>query len=304
VLVLGSWTAGCGSSQSPDTPDGSAGSCDGGCWRPTAADLAFIDSFCALTEPCCVAVGERTQANLDRCRTVRRQAGVSRDPALRTACLAKLQAIASSQACLPEPLDDSNPCTHLTNEPSGPIPGGGSGCTSSADCAGAPGKYTFCLLSSCMQLDIGKAGDGPCLGEMNASGVTIASPYIGQSFLTTGVVCRFTDGLFCQPSNTVAGAVCSPIIADGAPCMFSRFCASGFCETNAGGVCATSAPIGSSCDNAPCGPGSYCAAATRTCAPTLNAGAACSLDGDCVSHECKGGTCSLLSGGALLGYCF
>jgi len=43
VLVLGSWTAGCGSSQSPDTPDGSAGSCDGGCWRPTEADLAFIE---------------------------------------------------------------------------------------------------------------------------------------------------------------------------------------------------------------------------------------------------------------------
>jgi hypothetical protein len=327
VLVALS-SAGCNSSPSSSSADGAQpAGCDAGCWQPTAADLTFIDSFCALTEACCSG-GPPAQADLDRCRAGRRQAGVSSDQALQAACLAEMNTLAGSAACLPLPSDFSDPCTRLFNEPSGPIPVGGAGCKISADCAGAPGKVTLCSAGGpapsgtvCLQMAVGRAGDGPCLGDANLDGIIQFAPLlqVNQPEIVIGTVCRRGDGLYCGLGNTPAERVCTPLIPDGSPCQYSRLCASGSCEDPVSGgqlisdpgaptgMCAVRVAVGGSCgpDSSRCPAASRCDD-TRTCVATLATGAACSFDEGCTNNTCSTvtHTCAPLSGLALFGYCF
>jgi hypothetical protein len=111
----------------------SANSDGGGTWQPTPADLAFIDSFCASSDACCVATGETpVQGN---CRNKLEDQGLSRDESLRSACLARLQQLAGSASCLPEQGALDDPCMRIVYEPSGPLQPG-QHCTRNADCAG------------------------------------------------------------------------------------------------------------------------------------------------------------------------
>jgi len=267
-------------------------SCDGGCWHPTAADEAYAVSFCALTSACCARndvqpdAGVQTYADLCSAKILR--AGFSRDPSLRSACLAELQQVAASDACLPDYSNLGSSCMRAFYEPSGPL-APGQRCTGSADCAGRAGAVTICQhlsdRSVCLSVVPGRAGDHPCLGDVYSSGVLSLSPYLAGSPMTqafTGSYCASADGLYCTFSNVPAEAnICTPFFADGAACLYPRTCASGSCLRSDGSQNNGSAP-------GTCG----------TTVPPANGptGSPCMSDTDCASGNCDGNQgCAALS---------
>ena len=76
-------------------------SCEGGCWKPTAAEESFITSFCALVDPCCTDFA----GGVSLCTENLRQAGVTSDETVQAACIAELTSLSQSGTCAPEGWD-------------------------------------------------------------------------------------------------------------------------------------------------------------------------------------------------------
>jgi hypothetical protein len=278
-LVLGCAAASilaCGSGGPSANADG------GGTWQPTPADLAFIDSFCAASDACCVASGETPVQ--DNCRNKLQGQGVSRDESLRSACLAELQQRAGSASCLPEQGALDDPCMRIFYEPSGPLQPG-QHCTRNADCAGSAKAITVCSIATtpemriCIRASRGAAGDHPCLGTLWETGVYDITPITVNASappIATGVICPYRAGVHCDSSND---------------------------------TCVNTLPAGQSCTaaRAICDLASTCDTNGGTCVPRLDAGGSCGTDnGLCLSDFCDNGQCSTQTGAerlSLLGFC-
>jgi hypothetical protein len=309
----------CGSSESGAAPPPPV-DCSKGCWEPTAADEAFISDVCTVVEACCVTNAYRDAASSDveGCKKLYRSAGLRRDAALRSACLAELKTLASQgNDCLPEAWDLSDACVRLTFEPSGPQ-APGKPCVNRADCEGAPGALTICsgvtsdfspTYGLCTRLHRGKADSSePCLGSVTPDGLVAAGPSypVGMNApLTTGSVCEERIGIQCGPGNNPASWTCQRLSTAGAACDYSITCASGQCLTSEGvdvdlssdpGTCTQQVPAGQPCDSTPpavCDASSFCHDAMNAdglpggvCETKVPAGNACLNNAMCVSGTC------------------
>jgi hypothetical protein len=306
VTVAAVLVAGCGSG------GGATESCDGGCWKPTAADQTFIASFCAALGPCCATLGLPLDAS--GCATALTRSGFSADPSLTSSCLAELGQISGTPNCTFDISNLSDPCVRAVYEPSGPRRVGQS-CAFNADCEGSPGTVTTCLTAAtsagasalCASLKPGKIGDSPCLGYMSSDGIILDYNLdignVGPP-ATTGFVCQESMGLFCDPTSRA----CVSLGAAGSDCGATETvpCAT-VCSYQ--GVCEAVVGVGESCGTAACDDTSYCDT-TSHCVAKLVDGASC-LDSDQCSGSCNEpsgspGTCSPISGGsglALTSFC-
>jgi hypothetical protein len=337
VVVLVGMTAsiyGCGS---PDSGSPAAVDCTHGCWQPSAADEQFFTDVCTISEGCCVANEYRESSDIEGCKAVYRDAGVTRDASLRKACLDELKTLAGAgKSCVPEIWNFSDPCVRLVYEPSGPqYPGGP--CTKRSDCAGAPGTITFCsqvssevspTSASCLRLSPGKAGTSePCLGDVTPDGIIFAAARTvagSEVPISTGVVCERRKGLYCGPGNDPTSWTCQAQSADGSSCQYDSTCASNQCLTSEGvdasfdhpGTCTKRVPAGQTCADyysgaalTICDAASYCQAQDMAgvCMPKLPAGSACNGPTMCLSNDCDDtNVCSSQTSDektALLGFC-
>ncbi len=302
---------------------GQPGDCDGACLTP--ADDAFLTQFCTQIEACCVAgAGANTRApDVAHCKRQFAANGISHDPAVQSMCLAQVQSLASAMrtGCVPEIWDLSDACSRLFYEPSGTV-APGEVCQTRSDCAGKAGAVTLCI-GLCVRLERGKAGDGPCLGDMNDYGVIIAAPGYQPAPLptiSTGVLCATRDGLFCGFTGELAQRKCVPMRAGGEACDYSRTCTSGRCyngdNTTGGltGICDTVVPPGQTCNTADpprmvCDPTSHCdddGLVPGHCIAGLPGGATCDADYLCANGACRNGTCKATTDAqdiAYFGYC-
>jgi hypothetical protein len=205
------------------------------------------------------------------------KSGFSRDESLRAQCLADLQAVAATPACLPDESNLGSACVRLFYEPSGPLPPGGH-CATAADCAGRAGAITICERlptspSACMTVAAGQLGDA-CLGDLR-DGWLLVAPFVGGSptnLLYDGLYCPNNLGRVClSAADPAGGYVCTALQPAGGPCEYPRACGSGDCRTEAGAPSTRSMP--------------------GTCAPAppakeLPTGAPCSSSGDCANGHC------------------
>lgn len=324
LVLTAAFTPGCGSSSGGTA----SGSCDGGCWQPTPADQAFVASFCALTEACCVQNAYRAQPDIAGCTSKLIKAGFTSDSTVQQTCLAELQTLSASTSCVPELWQLSDACVRVFNEPSGPQQPGQL-CKTNADCAGVPGQVTYCTTdpsqlspprSFCIQLAPGQSGDHTCFGNMDTDGVIVAAAFYranaGVPPLTTGVVCQRRSGFYCAFTDDPLTRACAMLLPDGANCSSDSTCASGAC-TGAGGTCAPRVAAGQTCQSlgvpAVCDDASYCknnGTGTQTCVPKLPPGSDCSGAGDaaCTTGRCpsSNNVCSAQThaeGIALLAFC-
>jgi len=245
-----------------------AGGCKGGCWHPNAADEEFAEQFCSIVANCCVRMQEPsvplpTAADQkSECRATVLRLGLSRDAALRTACLSEVLRAASLTACMPEiwPPNPSVACSRLIAEVGGPVPVGGS-CQGTGDCASSPGTLSYCgtafvadRLAHCYQDSPGKEGDR-CNVTLDDVGFdyVIASEFDGH-------FCSHLAGLVCGPiESSTSGHFCERLRPSGSACTVDYQCASDRCSNASGDYrCALplephDLPDGSSCsDNMNC----------------------------------------------------
>ena len=307
--------AGCGSSK----PGGvSSTSCDGGCWQPTPADQAFIASFCGLSEACCVQNSYRAAPDVAGCTSRFGKVGLSGDDRLQQACLMELQSLSASMSCLPELWQSSDACARVFDEPSGPQQPG-QPCVTNGDCAGAPGKVTYCSPDPsqasptghlCLQVAPGQPGDHTCLGDMNADGVIISAAFYranaGVPPIATGFVCRQRDGVYCAATNDPTTTACAARGTTGSSCNYGTTCASGACtgSENDAGTCVAPVGPGHVCGGSVvCDDTSYCkndgTTPTPICTTKVPPGSDCHYAGNsaCASGNCDTDTyvCSALS---------
>lgn len=304
LCLAGLLCIGCGSEAS------SSANCDGGCWRPSAAQKEFIASFCGLSEACCVAAGRKQQGDPAACAASLQANGVTADPSLRSACLAEMGRRSSSMSCLPEASDFSGPCSRVFYEPDGPQ-GPGAPCRYRADCAGKSGSVTVCVTDPsllkrniCMQTALGKVGDHTCLGDVTPDGAIFSAPrYSGTGTpISAGVVCPHSQNLRCEYTNDPTTSACVPLSAGGAGCQIGATCASGMCVNELGaagaGTCAEIVADGQTCGEpfkATCDATSFCDGDSTNgyvCRPKLPAGAKCGSDASCQGGTCSDETCS------------
>jgi hypothetical protein len=254
----------------------------GGTWQPTPTDEAFIGGFCNLSDACCAANGEAVVQG--RCQSKLEQQGLSRDQSLRSACLARLQQLASTMSCLPELETLDDPCVRILDEPSGPLRPG-QNCARNADCAGSPMTLTICSAATtpearmCVRANLGLAGDHPCLGTMWETGITDIGPVAldpASPPVATGFVCPYRSGVTCNSTSHA----CVNALAAGQSCTDPQ----------------------SICDMA-----SYCDTSSGTCTPRLTPGSACGGDnGMCLTDSCVSDQCSTQSQSerlSLLAFC-
>jgi hypothetical protein len=303
---------------------GGASGCDGGCWQPSAAQQAFISSFCALDDACCAGTGlEPTTGST--CADDFQKSGLTSDAALQAACLQEMQSLAGTASCVPEAWDVlGDPCLRAVYQPGGPQRPG-QPCTQNADCAGAPMTVTVCagdpsvagtFRKICLQMTEGHAGDHTCLGEATADGVISYAAFWNGSGapISSGVLCLRRDGVYCDQTNDPTTNACVAFTPAGAPCSSGITCASGSCLTATSmqsngdpGTCAETVSAGSSCAQAACDSTSFCDGTSLSCVAKQPAGTSCGIDGECESGNCDStSTCSTLTSSeqlAQLGYC-
>jgi hypothetical protein len=277
VVIFVIAAAGCG-------PGATGGPATGNHWSPTAADEAFVDQLYLLAQPCCAKNGLDPSGREGEWKQIMLANGFSRDEALRSACLAELQAIAGAPACEPPSGRYDDPCLRVGAEPSGPVPPGQT-CTVRGDCAGSAGKLTSCSPSGagslCASYALGRLGDHPCLGSALIDG----SILVPAGAPTGGFVCNPGEGLYCDPGSKT----CTARHGAGDACAAKDACTSFTCST--AGTCAPIVSTGASCSAAVCDAGSYCRRPDLTCVAKLTDGASCTSDEECPG-TCVQAVCS------------
>jgi hypothetical protein len=268
----------------------------------TAANSgSFADQYCAIIEPCCSATGLSTTGSACHGWVALAAGQGAYDPAAGSACISAMQQAQSS----------SDFCTTLGGNPpacnqvfkggtSGTVQPGGA-CMQDSDCAPAPGGSATCFSQfnfgdggssetrTCVQTTVGKAGDSPCIGNVNGS-VTEYSWSQGAP-PGQGFVCDQSTGLYCDATSHA----CSAFKSAGAACTSDSECGpNGYCDF-ASGNCAARLAAGSPCSgasSAQCAASTYCNSSTQVCTASLGNGSACTTSEQCQSNQCVNGQCS------------
>jgi hypothetical protein len=195
------------------------------------------------------------------------------------------------------------------DEPSGPQRPG-QPCVTNGDCAGAPGKLTYCSPDPsqtspsghiCLQVAPGQPGDHTCLGNMNADGVIISAAFYranaGVPPIATGFVCRQRDGFYCAATDDPTTTACAALGATGSSCNSGATCAGGACSgsENDAGTCVAPVGPGHACGGSVvCDETSFCendgTTPIPTCAPKRPPGSDCHYEDNDV---CTTGNCDI-----------
>ena len=281
-----------------------------GSGTPDAATAsAFGAQFCQDVEPCCAHAGLST-TGMDCQLFVQAAAELDTyDAASGQACLAGIQQESAGGTFCTTLGNDIPACSQVFT----PIPGAvqpGQPCQQDSDCLVAAGGGATCLLAvaaedagsaqtqTCVQTQPGTAGQGPCIGDVeatgNVTGWTGSGPPPSEAYL-----CAVADGLTCSTTTQK----CTPLAAIGQPCAQDSDCVSGaYCTLGSSSLdleCTADLPDGASCEFASdgCLPTSYCDSASNTCTPAVADGAPCTTDEQCSSYQCTSGTCGAGSQG-------
>ncbi|GAC1526716.1 MAG: hypothetical protein NVS3B10_24940 [Polyangiales bacterium] len=278
-------------------PDGGAGN-DGGLGKD-----AFAAAYCAAFGPCCAKAGLPSDGA--QCRAFFGALSADTyDPAAGGACLAEVQAQASS----PTFCDDGGAkikapsCAKIFKSGrGGPTPPGGA-CTKDADCALSPDGQVRCAqlfapggakLARCQVLVAGgKVGDSPCVGTVDGASTLYISLPGATDVPARGYLCDFATGIACRPST----GACTTLAAVGESCWAEGVnvgCArDAYCDDPTH-TCVARKPTGAACNpsDAQCAAGDTCDPASKTCVALLPDGAACTDGAPCASASCSGARC-------------
>jgi hypothetical protein len=277
--------------------------CGGGSGGAAGSSGSFAVDYCNLIEPCCAQAGLNTSGTLCQAFANAAASEGSYDAAQGQACITGMQAESSSPTFCTELGNDIPACSMAFTTAGGSVPPGGK-CMQDSDCAKAAGGGATCFFSvafddggstqtqTCVETSVGTAGDGPCVGVVQASGTlydwTGSGPVPPQGF-----TCAVADGLTCDDTTQKCIALATVGQACGADsdCVTSAYCSFGSGQAQ----CATRLADGASCSSAATGclSTSFCDPTSMTCKPLLANGAACTdsqacLSGDCVNMACSG----------------
>jgi hypothetical protein len=274
----------------------------GGASSATTAS-AFGAQFCQLLEPCCAAAGLSTAGTICQIYTQTTASEGTYDAANGQACLAGSQQESSAGTFCTTLGSDIPACAQVFTPAQGTVQPG-QPCQQDSDCAVAAGGGAICFLAvaigdggsaqtqTCVQTQPGTAGQGPCIGEVEATG-TVASWTGSGSPPAQAYLCATSASLTCSSTTQQ----CTPLAALGQPCTQDTDCVTGaYCTTGSSGtnlVCTADLADGASCAFAVdgCLPTSYCDPATTTCTATLPDGSACTSDQQCSSYVCTNDSC-------------
>lgn len=285
--LVAAWVAACSSSSG----SGNASSASG-----------FGQEFCQLLEPCCADAGLSTSGTLCEAFVEAAANKGTYNPSAGQACISALQAASKSSTFCTDFGGNLPQCNDVLGGSGAAGPG--KPCTTSSDCAPAPGGSALCYsvtnfvdggtnsTSTCVQTQTGKSGQSPCVGTVQ--GDTTYFSLTGGSPPDTGYTCNVADGVYCDSSTQT----CTALGTTGQTCTGNQECvASDYCgfSSTGGQSCQPRTPVGSSCGsggNNQCVAGSYCDPSSFVCAVQLANGAACSTSQQCASGTCNNGKCS------------
>jgi hypothetical protein len=246
----------------------------------------FVTAYCNLLLPCCSEEG--LPASVNACvKFYDIFIGLPFDAAIAQSCLEKARnAAKESTFCTSPPL-----CDDAFILPNGTVPPG-QPCVLGNQCAAPPGGQAICSLDTqtCTQLTRGQLGEQPCAGTVDSVTTTFNGLPGGplHAFL-----CQISDGLYCD-SNTrqctalaTTGQSCPP-----APCVAGDYCGPLDPWNFNPGSCTPLLADGAPCLNTvECLPQSCCDPTTMTCNPRVAFGAACTVDDQCLTGNCTNGSC-------------
>ncbi|HEY8088455.1 MAG TPA: hypothetical protein VIF09_11435 [Polyangiaceae bacterium] len=262
----------------------------------------FVQQYCSMLTPCCQAAGY--PANTQGCEQVgnSQTAGSGYNDSQGQACLSGLQGEQSAGTLCDTLGGDIPACGQVFQQQGGSTPPGGT-CTQDSQCAVVSGGSATCFdqftfldggtaqTQTCIQLQTGHPGDGPCIGTKNGS-VTLFSWSGSGAPPSQAYLCDEGAGITCDGTTqkcTSLGQTGDPCTSDSA-CVAADYCA----FTTTSGQCTGRVADGTSCATAStsCLTTSSCDSATQTCKPLLADGSACTTSSQCASLDCTNQKCA------------
>ena len=269
---------------------GNEGTSGGGGGADTAA--AFDTSYCNLIARCCGTQG--LPADGKSCNELFSAASAEEtyDSSSGAACLTAANNAANADPawCAKSAYEAVNLACNTVFTPKPGAVAAGAACTADSDCAFPTGSKASCTGSTsgkiCQVQTPGKAGDSPCVGTLDPSGVTFFTNVSGSP-PAQGYICAESDGVYCA-----SGGKCTALVAVGASCAGNATCAVGASCNFTNQQCEAPVAMGASCSaGQACATGTYCDS-TNVCSAQLATGAACTSNLACVSTECKNDVCA------------
>jgi hypothetical protein len=272
-----------------------------GAGGPASNGGAFAQDFCNLIEPCCAQAGLGTTGTLCVAFADSAAGQDNYDPTAGQACISGMQAESGTAALCANLGNDIPACSQAFTSKGGSAPGGAP-CMQDSDCAPAPGGGATCFdnfafvdggttqTETCIQTMVGTAGDGPCIGIVEATGTEYTWSGTGSP-PASGYTCAIASSLTCDQMTQK----CAALATDGQPCNSDSDCVtSDYCAfASATDQCTPRVPDGASCSAnlTGCSTASYCDPSTTTCKPLLATGSACTSSQQCSSGSCVNDVC-------------
>jgi hypothetical protein len=262
---------------------------------------AFAVDYCNLIEPCCAQAGLSTTGTLCQAFAQAAAAQENYDAANGQACISGMQAESGSATFCTTLGNDIPACSAAFTSTSGSALGGAP-CMQDSDCAKPSGGGATCFdnfsfgdggttqTQTCIQTMVGQAGDGPCVGTVQASGTEYTWSGTGTP-PASGYTCAIASNLTCDQTTQkcVTLANVGQACQSDSDCVPSAYCPFGMSPI----VCAARVADGASCASAPTGclTTSYCDSTTTTCNPLLASGSPCTGSQQCSSLQCVNDVC-------------
>jgi hypothetical protein len=276
----------------------------------------FGQQYCSLIQPCCAKAGLSGNASTCEQLISAVTASSNYNAAAGQACINGLQGESSAGTLCTDLGNDVGACGQVFAGNGGGTVAPGGTCSKSTDCASGSGGSATCYTATvfldgggttnsatCIQTQVGKVGDSPCIGTKNGD-ITFFSWPNGTP-PAMAYVCDETQGSTCDSTTKT----CAALGTNGQPCTGDMACTmSDYCAYAAGTSGATCQPRfadGASCASAStgCMTGSYCDASTQKCIAGLPDGTACTTSESCQSGSCVNGKCSGSSNFGLALFC-
>ena len=260
----------------------------------------FIAKYCAEFSPCCAKAGRPTDGAA--CRAIfGALTPPGYDPAAGNACLAEVQAAASSPTFCDNTGNVPAPSCDMVFAKTGGTLQPGAPCTQDAECAlSAEGKVICASLykngaeiRKCQVQIAGKSGDSPCAGTVDGNITFFSGSSTATDVAPKAYLCDVATGVYCDSSTEACvaigqiGDMCSAN-SGSYGCVKTAYCDS---VTK---TCTAKKVVGDACTSFPdpCAAGNYCDDATLKCTVALDDGAPCMSGRTCASGSCVNGKCA------------
>ena len=270
---------------------------------PGSSSGSFVGNYCSLIEPCCAQAGLSTSGTLCQAFADATASLGTYQSAEGEACIAGMKAESSSGTLCTTLGNDVPSCSLVFSSSNGNVPAGGP-CTQDSDCSRSAGGGATCFdnfafedggttqTETCIQTMVGAAGDGPCVGTVEATETDYEWSGSGPP-PASGYTCAVASGLTCDPTTQkcLALATTGQVCDSDSDCVAADYCAFGTSASQ----CTVRLADGASCASASTGclTTSYCDGTSLTCKPLLANGASCTVNTECVSQQCVNDVCAV-----------